>query len=645
MRVRRAPRLSIALAAFAAVLVACPASPSTPKFLENSLILPKNPHGVFLNEDLIFFFSEEIDRASVTQESVRIATKEGRLARGTFSISGKVLTFSPAPVLARELNDGGYLPDSKYEVEIRGFPYVDGLRGTGGSVLQRTLRFAFDTVSVSAPSDNLVFGDAAPELTRPLGFFPPPGSPPFNGYAIQPQDPIYLDCDKPVDPSSVRDEDLVLRHVDGAQVAVRARLLENEGSARVRPRNRLASPIASDAAWEREPRAALIELRPVERLARGTWYLSLGRSNANQTAPGPRDFSGHSLWSAALSRPIEVGDRGPEGTSGVFHEDFVDRRLLSPVSVPGTDGTARWSDTGRVEVRYPAAAGDGSSGHLALSGSVDANDVQAQTLTIASGATCALAATGCVVLRCQGRFLLSGKLVRDARREGEDPRIDNDPLLDLAARGDTPKRARTLSSWLASIVASGRTCTVLIAGGDLVIDSEGELRTNTPLLLVAGGTVRVTGSVRGISGGIFVLGDGGGSDIQPPKSDADLLWIDPPVGANPLREELHYAVMSGSIPQRGTVEAWLSAEARGSAIETRAGGGLRNRWSVRYVREFEGVPASLAALAPVDDPRILEHPGAIQLLIELWVVPGPVFDPPFVDFVHLTYEKKKDDRR
>src|SRR5206468_2552154 len=85
--------------------------------------------------------------------------------------------------------------------------------------------------------------------------------------------------------------------------------------------------------------------------------------------------------------------------------------------------------------------------------------------------------------------------------------------------------------------------------------------------------------------GVFLLGDGGGLDIKPTATRADLLDIDEPQGANPLRETLRLAVLSGPIPQRGRAVSWLSAEARGS--EAPAG-------RVRYVRELTPMPEHLS---------------------------------------------------
>jgi hypothetical protein len=150
--------------------------------------------------------------------------------------------------------------------------------------------------------------------------------------------------------------------------------------------------------------------------------------------------------------------------------------------------------------------------------------------------------------------------------------------------------------------------------------------------------VRVEGRVRGVSpgepgpGGVFVLGDGGGLDIVPTKETANVLTMDPPCDGNPLRKELHYAVLSSPLPPRGAVEAWKRAQNGGSDPST--------RWKVRFVHEIGVMPNTIAELGPVDDPIALEPAGPIQVLIELWVAPGASFEPPYVDFVHLQWDQR-----
>lgn len=618
----------------ALVTGACPRVDEAAPPLELRLALPRSTDGVLLNEDLVFFFSAELDRASVTGESVRIEASDGTAARGDLSVDGNALRFTPAPVLARDRRDGGYRPATEYTVSIRGFPAVDGLRSTSGTMLARPLRRTFATVSLEDP-DAIAFVDPLPERTAPLYFFPPPSGRDMLAQ-IGAFDSLYLDSDKPIDPASVRDGEFVFRSESDPAVLVpaRARLLENDAKARVRPKSSRFVSVASEADWEREPRAALLELSPVTRLAPGGWKLTLERGR------GPLDFSGHVLWRVSPLAPprFVVGFRGPEAGGGLQSEEFLDRRLWSAVEVPGTDGTVYWGETGRAEVRYPRAAGDGSDGRVRLEGDVERGDVQAIALEVAPDARVRLApAPGPVVWRAQGRLVVRGRVERDVALAPETVRAQ---AVDLTAVRDVPKRAQTLSAWLARAAEEGLSVTVLVAGGDLVVDSGAELRVDTPLLLVAGGVVRIRGTVRGPQDAgrptVFVLGDGGG-DITPAPAWADRLALDPVVEGNPLREELHYAILSGPIPQRGLADSWLWFEALGSP----RGSAGASRWTLRFVSEFEGTPRGIDALAPVEDPRQLEGSPTIRMLLEMWLAPGPRFDVPFVDRVVVRYDPRR----
>ena len=78
-----------------------------------------------------------------------------------------------------------------------------------------------------------------------------------------------------------------------------------------------------------------------------------------------------------------------------------------------------------------------------------------------------------------------------------------------------------LSEWLADVAVADPAWTVVIAGGDLVV--RGSIEVGTPLLLVAGGRIRVYGRVRAAEDQLRLLGRGGGSDLNPTASPADLL--------------------------------------------------------------------------------------------------------------------------
>src|SRR5690349_1735128 len=134
------------LASAALWLGACaheaPAAPN----LELLDFRPRQRLGVYLNEPLVLHFSGELDPATITSESVRIVAADSTTARGERFVTGRELTFLPDPVCARNLLDGGYLPDTTYHLELAGFPRADALRSVDGACLASTLRIEFHTI-------------------------------------------------------------------------------------------------------------------------------------------------------------------------------------------------------------------------------------------------------------------------------------------------------------------------------------------------------------------------------------------------------------------------------------------------------------------------------------------------------------------
>lgn len=632
------------LVATALTSVSCGEAATPTRALHHRLTRPANPDGVFLNEDLVFYLSDDIDRTSVTRDSVRIIAADGTQAHGTLTVDGASVRFTPDPVLAADLSDGGYRPDTQYTVEIRGFPDPAGVRGVHGEPLDSTYRWSFRTVRLSTPRTALLFDDRMQDQRPVLRLFPPPRGA-VDAVLVAPRDSIYLSCNKPLDPSSVRDEDFVLRPLANAQsrVEVRARLIENHPQPTTRTRLPGVRSSASAETWERSTRAALIELTPKQGLAVGEYLITLAASRDGAVA-GPSDFSGRSALNYLGPLEVHVTEAAVDTGRGVLNEEFLDTRLRSPVAVPGYDGTAHWSDTGRVEVRYPAAAGDGSQREVELSGNEARTDVHATRVHVGEGQVAALASEpGLVVLRSQGRMWIEGEITRAAPI---DPRASpSDPRAPIHGAG------RTLTDWLALVSAEKCTWTVLIAGGDLVID--GAVRVTTPLLLCAGGVIRVSGTVSAPTQQLFLLGEGGGLRIEPSERRKAELVIDPPL-SNPLKVPLRLAVLSGPIPPHGEVLRWLGEEVRGSepgrgAESTRGSSAGRSagRWSVRYVQELTATAISDERLVPVDSPQLFEVPGSLQLLITLEVDPEsatptgvarPAWDPPFVDYVRLSWE-------
>lgn len=635
------------LLGFGLALAACrPPTEPTTRVLVHRLTRPEDARAVRLNEDLVFHFSAEVDRTSVTQDSVRITDAEGQPARGRLEVEGSRVRFVPATVLAPDLSDGGYVPGTSYQVEIAGFPRPDCLRGVDGAPLASTYRWSFRAVEV-AGHEGPFFEDRDPDRIRPLRLFPAPQGGPELRYELGPLDAIYLRCEEPLDPASLVDGAFGLRPRQGAEVRLRPRLLENEADAALRPRPARARSSTPPAAWQREPRAALVELTPVTRLSSGPWRLvfhpEVRTTEVHLVAflpgwpalpvavprvrPGaPRDLGGHPLWEPALVLvTFPVIERGRDDGRGVWLEEFVDTRLRSTLAVPGCDGTAAWSETGRVEVRFLKAAGDGRQGDVELSGSPTFRDLQSVRAFLPPATTCRLSSDpGPVVVRAQGSLRIAGRLERatSGRSTFQFPHEKLSVWLDRALAAPSDAAARDMD-W-----------TVLVAGGDLIV--EGEIDVSTPLLLVAGGRIRVTGSVRGgHPTQVFRLGEGGGPGLT--ASNVEDLELDPP-DVNPLRVPLRFGVLSGPLPPRGTVVEWLEAEARGS-VERK--GVTNGRWSVRYLPELARAPLAPEDLQPVDSPELLEKPGSIQILIELTVEPGGRWRPPFVDSVRLAWQESE----
>lgn len=615
------------------------------------LIKPRLPSGsapfverVYLNEALSFSFSEPLERTSVTRDSVRVIDELGVEARGRLEVQGSSVRFVPHLPTSAELADAGLKPGLRYTVELAGFPRVDCLRSIAGHPLAETVRTTFTTVPASHPSGEprtwLLFDDDMPATTGVLKLFRAPGSSSAGAYVISGRGAIVLTCDKPIDPTTLHESDFLLHVKAGAsiqRVDVTVRLLENESRNVTRPRPP-SMRAAGAAGWEQLRRAALIEITPRRRPPPGDLVFTILTDTSNRCRM--LDLGGQPIVWASQRVDVQFVDSGAEAAPGTFSEEFLQSpagSLRSNSAVPGFDGTASWNEAGRVEVRYPAAAGDGADDDVALSGDETRADVRATRLELARDARCRLTSDSpVVVLRSQGSLTISGALERTAPKELDD--AEREDSIDPAFLDES---GETLSSWLASAQSRGRAWTVLIAGGDLTID--GSLRVGTPLLLCAGGMIRIPGQVRGVeaerAGGVWILGDGGGLDVQPrPNVLKRSLVIDEPQGRNPLRRPLELCVLSQALPQRGDVARWIHGEALGS------GGSAVGSWRVRYL-PADSLPGALA-----DRSRWLDDPAAIPIgadgraqplvfLVELRVPIGGRWAPPFVDSVRLAWEE------
>lgn len=578
--------------------------------------------GVFLNEALVFHFSEPLDGRSVTRATVRIRDERGRPAEGELWVEEERLEFRPRVPLRGDLSDSGFQPGATYTVELLGYPLPDGLRSRAGTVLAGCWRGTFHCAALpsdpAAPATPL-FEDASIDRGAPLTLV-------SQEFAMG--EPILLACAEPLDPRTVSAQGIELRYfgpstrtnepVEPLPIAVEVRLARNDGG------------------------GALLELRASaggellsSRLDPGEYHLWI-----DPTRSTLRDLGGHAClpaWHAIDSptAPLRVLRSDGAGPVATWRASFLDASRRSPKAVEGVDGTAHWADLGSVGIRFPLAAGDGALGALELGGSESRRDVRATRLAV-PGALQLASEHGVCVLRAQRRLEISGELERACgaperrRRAGESHTAWTQRVRQLAPPkrdlGKFPAPAgTTLSEFLTSAAAEAEDWTVLVAGGDLVIS--GALRVDGPLLLVAGGWVRASGPVEASE--VWILREGGGQHIREPLRQAPLS-LDPPT-VNPLREPIHVAVMSAPLrPNRG-VERWVRAE-----VSARAGGG---RFGVTYLGERERQDGRVEILGPVEDPALLGACQALQVRVDLWMEPGGVWDPPSVDEVEVHWDE------
>jgi hypothetical protein len=188
----------------------------------------------------------------------------------------------------------------------------------------------------------------------------------------------------------------------------------------------------------------------------------------------------------------------------------------------------------------------------------------------------------------------------------------------------SPDQPVLLSALLDQALVSGREWTVLVAGGDLIIT--GEVQVDTPLILVAGGRVRINGSVRCKSEHLHLLGEGGGLDLPGIPSSLPGVLVDQP-HLNPLQEPLLFAAISSPLPR----EVSQRYDWGRLVVGGREGTG---RWRVGFL----SADVALERERVVRHPGLLQGDGSVRVLVELEVLPGGVWDPPALDFLRLDWE-------
>jgi hypothetical protein len=596
------------------LLVACTPRHGLPAALEVVRFRQAGADGVFLNEALVVHLNLDLDPASVHRDSVRVLDGGGATVPGSFEVAGDRLFFRPLAPRRADLADGSFRPGQTYSLELRGFPAPDGLRSRAGVPLARAYGASFTTAAAGAA----LFEDPSLGRAEPLV---------LESTATPAGSPLRLRCSEPLDPRTVQGSDFELRRftpaegtaqAEAVRVPVEALLVENGGGG------------AALELWPLEAGGLRRALEP------GEYHLWLDPRHGR-----PRDFGGHSVptpWSAGATPMVAVqvlaGARGDPRTSARF--DFLDASQRSSEAVAGAAGTASWSDTGLVELRFPAAAGSGRDGPLTVASELP-EDPEATLLEVRSGEVLSLPPSGLVVWRAQGALSIAGRVERRVLdterswREGETPFQWRVRFERSGGAREVPefdfRPGETLSDWLARAAAADPAWTVLIAGADLSIS--GEVRCDGPLLLVAGGWIRVAGAVSGSE--LWRSDPGYGFTVESPAKVLPLV-LDPPL-VNPLVEPLSLVVRSRSFRPATTPLRW-----HGEQVAQDQGDG---RVRVQYLGERRAADGSLERIGPVDHPLFLGPSPSLQLSIELWLGPDPAstaWRPPRLDAVEVLWD-------
>ncbi len=556
----------------------------------------KDFEGVALNEELLFFFSFDVDRSSVTSDSVRVLDDQGRAVAGIRSLRGNALSFLPELPCASDLGDGGLRPGGEYRVVLGGFPRPDGIRAVSGALLSASLVLGFRTAEIGGQNPLFLDPFLGPFPLLPLG---------KRSGSIELEDGVLvLEYSEALDPSSVPGCRFELSRFppeakEPQPIPVAVRLIENR-------RNR-----------------ALLLLEPIgsagvggERLPPDTYYLHMpGREL--RTLGGRTVEPGWPLLSLIVPQTrMEL--------------DFSSLRERSTEPPPGCDGTAIWNETGPgLVVRYPAGAGNGLSGAVELRQAPPDSDVQATHLWIPAEAEVDLSdSIGPVVLRSQTALEVRGRLVRRGLGSRHDPLTRE---LEGATNLPDSQRA-SLSAWLERLLDPGvevdgvietqpwarEPWTVLIAGGDIRVPDGGAIEVEGPLVLVAGGWIRVGGGVVS-RGNLWRTPEGGGM-----ASHGRILLLplelDPP-DVNPLRTSLSVGSVTLALPWTPRSSGW-----RATFIGHEGAG----RLSSRFLQTRSGTERQ------VSDPSELGA-GPVRVLVRLELPGGrgEPWDPPRFERLRL----------
>lgn len=176
-----------------------------------------------LNERLEFYFNAELYPGSVTSDSFRLQSDTGVAPRGRLRVDGTRITFEPDLASRPDLQDGGLLPATTYEVEVAGGLQIKSLQTRQGRRLAMTYQFSFRTVGVEQPD---AFIDDRPGVP-PTGFVTRPdfGARPEGVLVLQSQtgglvrehSPFIIWFDQHLDPRTVVKESFQVKRILGGE--------------------------------------------------------------------------------------------------------------------------------------------------------------------------------------------------------------------------------------------------------------------------------------------------------------------------------------------------------------------------------------------------------------------------------------------
>lgn len=605
------------------LLGAC--APEGPAPLECLALRPDPGEAMFLNEELALFFSDELEPASALGGGVRIVDEAGAVLALDLSVDLHRLYLRPAYPLGQGLDDGTFRPGETYRLQVLGFPHPNALRARDGRPLRSSLEWP---LRVADPvRGEVLFSD--PDLG------------PFDLLALErdrlgEDEELVLLSSEPLDPRSFPDgpSGLELQAPGaGAEPPLRLPLrgvLTQNGVEGARVELWPLSPAGDGLPISLEPRRYFLAHSDPTRLTLP--WTDLGGNPAR-------------LLVAPANLPIEVASNsgGAERRSLAFEfggdeeltPELPDRMPLAWTGRGPVDGSAA-RRPGHLGLRFPKAAGAGVDGEVVLEG-VESElpaRIEAWRLTQSDGARGQFSERGLVLWRSQGRLQLSGDLRRRVQPSDLQPlEVESNEswqarlaLADPARLAPAPEfRAGTsLTRFLEEAEADDPPWTVLIAGGDLWI--EGDLDLDGPLLIVAGGRVRITGEVRASE----IWSSEPLPGVVPAR--ALPLWLDPP-DFNPLAGPVLYAISSSWLPAPPDGGRWS-----GAGVAAHFGHG---RVWVEYQGQ-SGRGTQVVEFGPVDDPRFLADYERLRFTVWLELSAAGArrepWDPPYLDRLDLLWQ-------